>query len=316
MNILIIGLGSIAKKHINAISLIKPQAQIFALRSSKDAETYQQVQNIYSLQELTVKPDFVLIANPTQMHGEAINQCLNFNCPLFIEKPVLDSLIQSESIKKEINNTGVITYVACNLRFHPALVFFRKYLFERSPRINEVNIYCGSYLPDWRAGRNFRKIYSANANLGGGAHLDLIHELDYCTWLFGKPVSVNTLQRSVSSLEIDAVDYAQFSLIYSGFVANVILNYYRKDTKREIEMITEEDTITVDLLKNRVVNKCSRAVLFEQPFDMSETYLQQMQYFIDHIEKKEQPMNDFSEGLGVLKIALHNLNHLSTTYQI
>lgn len=306
MNILIIGLGSIAKKHIKAIGLVKPQAQIFALRSSKDAETYQNVQNIYSLRELAVKPDFVLIANPTQMHGEAINQSLSFSCPLFIEKPILDSLIHSEAIREEINSTGVITYVACNLRFHPALVFFRKYLSEISPRINEVNIYCGSYLPDWRPGRDFRKIYSANANMGGGAHLDLIHEIDYCTWLFGTPLNVNTLQRSVSSLNIDSIDYAQFSLIYPGFVANVILNYYRKDTKREIEMITDEDTITVDLLKNRVMSSCSGAVLFEQPFDISETYLKQMEYFIGHVEKKEQPMNDFSEGLGVLKIALHN----------
>lgn len=309
MNILIIGLGSIAKKHINAIQLVKPQAQIFALRSSsslKDSEVYQNVQNIYSLQELSVKPDFVLIANPTQMHCEAINQSLRFSCPIFIEKPVLDSLIHSETIRRKIKDTGVITYVACNLRFHPALVFFRKYLSETSPRINEVNIYCGSYLPDWRAGRNFRKIYSANSKMGGGVHLDLIHEIDYCIWLFGKPLSVNTLQRSASSLGIDAVDYAQFSLIYPNFVANVILNYYRKDTKREIEMITNEDTITVDLLKNMIMSKCSGAVLFGQPFDMSETYLKQMEYFIGHVEKKEQPMNDFSEGLGVLKIALHN----------
>jgi len=126
VNILIIGLGSIAKKHISAIRFIKPHAQIFALRSSSslmDAEVYDNVQNIFSLQKLSIKPDFILISNPTQMHFEAINKSLLFRCPLFIEKPVLNNLIHSEAIRKEINDTGVITYVACNMRFHPSIKF-------------------------------------------------------------------------------------------------------------------------------------------------------------------------------------------------
>ena len=34
--------------------------------------------------------------------------------------------------------------------------------------INEVNVYCGSYLPDWHPDENYTIGYAAKKNLGGG----------------------------------------------------------------------------------------------------------------------------------------------------
>jgi predicted dehydrogenase len=304
MNILIIGFGSIAEKHVKAILEVQSGASIYALRSATGAEQHKDIQNVHSLNELKIKPDFVVISNPTSLHGKTILECLDLECPLFIEKPVLNDLKDAERIIKEVRKKNTITYVACNLRFHPALQFLKQYIDTKNPHVNEVNVYCGSYLPDWRPDRDFRITYSANANMGGGVHLDVIHELDYCFWLFGIPSDVSSKKRSVSSLHIDAVDYAQFNLLYPSFTANVTLNYYRRDFKRQIEIVTSEDTLVVDLIKNRIFSNISGNVLFEQPFDLNETYLKQMEYFIDHIQKGKQPMNGFAEGVEVLKIAL------------
>lgn len=304
MNILIIGLGSIGQKHIIAIREAQPDAVIYALRSTKDAEQFQHVQNIYSLDELAVKPDFVIISNPTKLHGETILQTLQFDCPLFIEKPVLADAKNVQTIIDELRKKNTITYVACNLRFHPAIHFLKKYLHENPVTINEVNIYCGSSLPDWRPGKDFRKIYSANAALGGGVHLDLIHELDYCMWLFGDPLKTRSLKRNVSSLKIDAVDFAAYHLLYDTFSANITLNYFRKDSKREIEIITEKETIKADLLKCTVTRLDDYKIIFEQPYQVKDTYVQQVNYFIGHIKNNQQPMNSFEEAIDILKIAL------------
>ena len=120
-------------------------------------------------------------------------------------------------------------------------------------KINEVNVYCGSYLPSWRPSVDFRKVYSSNKNLGGGVHLDMIHELDYTYWLLGEPDKVTSTLRSTSSLEIDAVDYANYLWEYADFSANIVLNYYRPDTKRTLEIVTAEHIYFVDILKNRIL---------------------------------------------------------------
>ena len=49
MRILIIGLGSIAKKHIKALRSLSGDFKIFALRSSVNAEKYEDIINIFNL---------------------------------------------------------------------------------------------------------------------------------------------------------------------------------------------------------------------------------------------------------------------------
>ena len=44
--------------------------------------------------------------------------------------------------------------------------------------------------------------------MGGGVGIDLIHEWDYLTWLFGTPVETYSIQRKISNLEIDSDDVA------------------------------------------------------------------------------------------------------------
>ena len=47
MNVLIVGLGSIARKHIAALRQIEPGVCIYALRSSVLAPVYEHVRNVF-----------------------------------------------------------------------------------------------------------------------------------------------------------------------------------------------------------------------------------------------------------------------------
>lgn len=306
MNILIIGLGSIARKHIDALKSLNIDAEIFALRSNPSAGWEEGITNIFSLDELNFPLDFAIISNPSNLHAQFIEILAQKEIPLFIEKPAVTSLENIDGLLKLIEDKKLITYVACNLRFHPCLSFFKKYLQESNQRINEVNVYCGSYLPDWRPGKDFRKIYSANASMGGGVHLDLFHELDYTTWLFGFPEKSNSIIRSTSDLEINAIDYANYSLEYETFTANIVLNYYRRKPKREIEVVFHDETITIDLIKNEIRNDADEFLLKITKLSVLETYSAQLKYFIDFLQAKRQPMNSFKESIVNLKICLND----------
>lgn len=305
MKVLIVGLGSIGRKHVDAILKIDIKACIYALRTIGTSDQYLNVVNINSIDELSFKIDFAIVSNISSAHESTIFLLIKLGCPLFIEKPVLNEVGNADKISSELFSKSIISYVACNLRFHPAILFIKDYLTTISPRINEVNIYCGSYLPDWRPNSDYTKSYSANKENGGGVHLDLVHELDYCTWLFGFPNSCQSLFQNKSSLNINAIDSARYILGYSEFTIGVTLNYYRRNPVRTIEILTSEDTILVDLINNKVISVIANQILFQRRFNMLDTYESQIRYFIDCIKSNVLPMNSFNNAVEVLKLALN-----------
>lgn len=308
MRIVFIGIGSIAKKHIKAIRKIEQNSEIFALRSSRDARPYEDVYDFYEYADVAeINPDFIIISNPTSKHYETIEKLLPLRKPLFIEKPVFGELGHDDVIK-EIEDKGILTYVACDMRFMDCLTWLHGYMQEHkdSVRINEINVYCGSYLPEWRPGTDFRKCYSAIPELGGGVHIDLIHDVDYVYWIFGKPQKHTAVFRNVSSLDIRAYDYANFNLEYPAFCANVVLNYYRRDAKRYMEILFDDCTWTVDMLKNEITSSTGE-LIYRSEQSGADEYKAQMRYFMELVkDNAKTSMNSASEAYDVLKICLNN----------
>ena len=252
-----------------------------------------------------IAPDFIIISNPTSKHFETIQKLLPYGIPLFIEKPVFAELGHDDVIK-ETEDRHILTYVACDMRFMDCLTWLHQYVAEHKNelRINEINVYCGSYLPEWRPGIDFRECYSAIPELGGGVHIDLIHDVDYVYWIFGKPESHQAIFRSVSSLNIRACDYANFTLFYPDYCANIVLNYYRRDAKRNMEILFPNCTWTVDMLNNEITSS-SGEVIFNSKQSGADEYEAQMRYFMDLVKKgARSSMNSASEAYDVLRICL------------
>lgn len=310
-NILVVGLGSIAKKHIDALYKINPNYTIYALRSDRQSKPYTtsnglEVQNLYNLEDIAeIDLDFAMITNPTSAHYSTINSLSCFNIPLFIEKPLFDT-IQNErdsQLIKNLEKRNILTYVAYVLRFHPGIQFLKELVSEGElKKIEEVTVYSGSYLPDWRPNQDFRKSYSADSKLGGGVHLDLSHEIDYILWLFGKPESKYSVVGNSSSLKISAVDSATYLLRYSDFQVSVQLNYYRKIKQRFIEIVCEDHIWKLDFIENKLYK--DNLVIKTYTFSFEELYKSQLEYFIGLIKNNLSGMNSISESYEILKIVL------------
>lgn len=304
MNVLIVGLGSIGLKHYDIIKKLKPEAKFYALRSRTESIQVNGIENIFKKDNLHKYDfDFAVISSPSYLHLDDILNIINLDIPIFVEKPIVTNLDQLNIIEN-INKEKYI-HVAYNLRFHPLINFIKEYIQNNQFKINEVNSYCGSYLPNWRPQKDYKKIYSANKSLGGGVHLDLIHEPDYIIYLFGLPSSSSCSYRKISNLDIDSIDYANIQFEYEEFSAQIILNYFRKDTKRTLEIITENDSLMVDFVENNIYSVNQKGIIFSSNEDlMSVSYVKQMEYFLNMITDKKLFQSNLDTAIQTMKYLL------------
>lgn len=297
MKILIIGLGSIGKQHIAALHQLGVELEIFALRSQEFAASYDGVTNIYQLSDTPRDVDFIIISNPTHLHLSTIQSVLVLNKPLFIEKPVLR---YTEEID-QLGEVSVPTYVACQLRHHPCLQFVKENIVGRP--IKDIQIYDGSYMPNWVQGRDWKEIFRADPILSGGVHLELIHEIDYCFWLFGEPLSVQSDLRKTGVLVPDLIDDARYDFSYTDFTAHIEVNYIDRTPRRTLDIVFADASYWhVDLLTFSVAENGKE--IFSSTMTKSDLLASQMQYFLNCLASHTKPMNSVQEAAKVLTLAL------------
>ena len=303
MNILFVGYGSIALKHRFFIEKKFNEAIFYVLNHG---ESYNQINDIILIdkEEIILKSfKAIFITSPSAFHCDQIIELIKYKIPIFVEKPVCINKNQWKQLNKLPQESGECVYVGCNLRFHSLTVFLKNYLTENKSKILEISAYAGSYLPDWRPKKDYEKLYSSRKNLGGGVDLDLIHEPDLLYYLFGEPEYSLIKKRKLSNLKVDSNDWAHIYLEYNDFSVSMMLNYFRKKAKREIEIVRETDILTINFIKGNISN--SDKILFKSKKDaMLLSYGTQIDYFFDSLKTKKFELNNLNEGLEVINLIL------------
>jgi len=299
--ILFFGLGSIGQRHAKLIQN-NYDYELFAYRNNKKNKHISDIEEVYTLKGIArIKPDIIFITNPTSMHIDSILSVIKLKPHFFIEKPLCEKIDDRVSkLLDIIKKDKLVTYVACQLRFHPIIQYIKKII--KGKKIFFSKIICSSFLPDWRPNRDYRNIYSAHKHLGGGVILDLIHEPDYCYWLFGSIKKIKGVFGQISNLEIDSEDFANLSIVHdSGMLSNVYLDYFGKTSKREIEIFAHDFNVHADILKNVITIRTSNEEqIYFGNLNNDDIYLKQLNYFFNCIENKQKPMNNINDHLKIL----------------
>ena len=308
LRVCFVGVGSIAKRHIRNLKAITEErgirCSIDVFRSGKGAplppETAGLVDRTFSsMEEVSGGYDAVFVTNPTARHFDALRDFQDLTEAFFIEKPVFQS---AKIDKQALSLEGKCCYVACPLRYTGVIQYLKEHI---SPaEVRSLRVVSASYLPEWRPGTDYRKTYSASKELGGGVSIDLIHEWDYITYLLGLPVSVKSLIRKVSSLEINSDDIAVYIADYENCLVELHLDYFTRETIRRIEITTEEGLITADLVGQTIRYPGNRVLSFDSERDSFQR--RELEYFLDVLEGKEENTNDLEHALRVLAIAEGN----------
>lgn len=304
-----VGLGSIATRHLkNVYSYLATQGDncsVDLYRSSLGKPLADELKPLVSNCYLYADEipadrmyDVVFVTNPTSMHYETVERFAAHTKSFFIEKPVFDSTTVDEKIFETIK--GIPSYVACPLHYNAVLQYVKQH-------VNPDDVICAramssSYLPDWRPGQDYRQTYSAHKDLGGGVSIDLIHEWDYLTWLFGMPTECQQLIGKVSNLEIDSDDLAIYIGRNKKTTFELHLDYFGRKAQRTLDLFTVEDTIHCDLIAGTVSYlKESRTVTLKS--ERNAYQMAEIVHFFEIINNKTINDGTPEHACQVLKIA-------------
>ena len=300
MRILIIGLGSIGRRHLSVLEKIEG-LELAALRSRKG--TLKEAGGINEFDQiidaLAFKPDGVVIANPTSLHIESSLPFLKAGCKLLIEKPISHSSAEAQKIAPFKDQVRV----AYCLRFLPISKIVQTELKEES--IFKISFKRSFYLPKWHPYADYRKEYTARKDLGGGVIRTLSHEIDLAVHWLGKPEKTIGVVDKLSPLDVDVDDIAFLSMkMNNGARVNMELDFYSPININQAELYTERGKyfwdaqslsfIGYDDKEPRIIEK------FEQVYD--QIYNDQIMDFLNFVRGGESMNCTFEESVWVSDI--------------
>jgi predicted dehydrogenase len=254
--ILITSLGSIGKRHLRNARALAPDARIAVLRrpsarsEPKPAEADEVCYDLPAA--VAFRPDVSILASPAPSHPSEALALLRAGSHLFIEKPLAATAAALAEFRAAAPVTDRFIMVGYVLRFLPVLHAIRAALAEgRIGRVCTAHVQVGQYLPDWRPGSDYRAGVSAQAALGGGALLELSHEIDYALWLFGKPLSLQCSLAHASGLDLDVEDSAHLILEYANPDKRVLvqLDFLQRTPYMAVRAVGTEGTLIADLIR-------------------------------------------------------------------
>jgi predicted dehydrogenase len=306
----IIGLGSIGKRHLRLIAKIRPDIEIIVMRSGYgDAceEEKMATKTVHSISEVVSENvQAAIVSSPATLHLEQSLKLAKFGVHLLIEKPIshtLDGVNELLKISKESNLIVMVGYV---LRYDPGAIKFKNWLDSKvKGKILHARIECGSYLPDWRQKQDYKKTVSALPELGGGALLELSHELDYLHWFFGKPKSVQAQIRNSGALNINVEDQVDLLITSKqNYCISVQIDFSRRHVERICKVLTVEGELIWDAVNKSVICKMVNedSLYYEYDNEKDDIYHTQLKTFIDCVENNADLVVTAEDGANVMRL--------------
>lgn len=313
--LLVVGYGSMGQRHLRIARVLLPQADIRVLRH-REHESIPEDANgcLYRLEDaLAFSPEAAVIASPSPFHMQTALPLAVSGAHLLVEKPLATTLEQIPKLLKTCAKQNTVLMTAYNLRFMPSLREYRNRILEGViGKVMSIRCEVGQHLSSWRPGTDYRQGVSASRALGGGVLLELSHEIDYLTWIFGSINKVQAVLSTQSDLVIDVEDTAhiifKFSETAAGrqVIACLNMDFVRHDTSRWCIAIGEEGSLrwngllgTVDIFS---VGEKNWKQLYVQPSTSDQTYIAEWQHFLNCIRNGIQPSINGEDGLSVLQI--------------
>jgi predicted dehydrogenase len=315
MKFLFAGCGSVGRRHIRNLKALIP-CDILAYRVRNedlgDFEREHEIQTFGDLdQALGERPDAVFVTNPTRFHLPVAFKAAERGCPLFIEKPLSNTLEGVDEFIELCEKKKIPVLLGYKMRFHKSIQLIKRLIDGGSVgKILTGRAHYGGYLPEWHPWEDYRRMYSSRQELGGGIVLDATHEIDYLYWLLGDVAEVKAFCGKLSPLEIATEDTAEILLRFqSGALGTVHMTYCQRPEFRACEVIGTDGTLFWDQHRKRVEvyrpeKKEWESYPEEEDYDLNQMFVEELKHFLACLRGEEKPIHNLYDSKRILEIAL------------
>lgn len=208
MKIAVIGLGSMGKRRIRLMQIMKISARIIGIDTSADrciqAKKQYGIECFESLNMAMkqIMPDCVFICTSPLSHGDIINECLSYGCHIFTEiNLVSDRYEENIALAKA---RGRILFVSSTPIYRNEMKKIKELVTNQENPVSYL-YHVGQYLPDWHPWEKFNEFFVSNKRTNGCREI-LAIELPWMLHTFGDIREIRVMTNSLTSLDISYPD--------------------------------------------------------------------------------------------------------------
>ena len=266
MRVLVIGSGSIGRRHHDNLQALGASSRLLSWRESGLGGALAALDGA----------EAVVIATATDIRLPLIEGAAARDLPIYVEKPLAFRPEEVEAIAEVAAPVVHRSMLGYMMRYHPAV---RALAGSDLSDVFQFALTIGHDVTQWRANWRFSESYAARAD-GGGVLLDLCHELDLAACLF-PDLEVRQVE-SMGHPDFLGVDFAsRISLRSQGVVGDVSMDYltpvlHRRTTLRGHERMHDFD-FAAQVYR---LTEPSGARLLDLPLERNAMFLDAMRDFL------------------------------------
>jgi len=320
----LVGVGHFGKVHINCIN----QTKNFDLTGFYDIDelTRNEVSKNFkikpysSYEQLLEDVDVIDIVTPATSHFDCILKALEKNKHVFVEKPMVVTLEQAETIKNQVKEKGIKFQIGHVERFNPSF-------YQIKPLLNKI-----SYIETNR----HSKFKNRNTDVSV-IHDLMIHDLDIILNLVDSVITdVRAKGANIYSKNIDIAN-ARIEFA-NGVVASVNSSRLASNNIRKTLIYTDNSFFTIDYNKKVAYLKQIEKVnsLAENKSKIVETHsgellkfetkkiivpvvnsvVEELKSFYNSIINNSLPVVSVEDGFKTIKLANQIVDYINNTIKI
>ncbi|MBL7206324.1 MAG: Gfo/Idh/MocA family oxidoreductase [Candidatus Aenigmarchaeota archaeon] len=244
--------------------------------------------------ELLSLVDAVSIVVPTHIHYKIAKDCLLEGKHVFIEKPITLDPEEAKELVDLAKEKNLILAVGHLFRYNPAVLKLKELLEDAGDIHYTTMRYIHSSKPP-------RKDMGVVFNFGS-------HLIDTMNFLFGKPKRV--FCKKINYLSEEREDYANITLGYDSFAANLEVSWLHPLKKRDMWIIASNKKIYIDFLEQKIVVHPIKISYdkneFSEPIEIeikkNEPLKDELKSFCESVESGNEPINSGKVGFEAVRI--------------